>query len=96
MQKDRKVESLGLYIKTDYYETRGPRRLMIIVIFVAVSWGVGRWTARVLRVLIRFEALSIIALVGVVYCSVLGAFQVFVCLAVLTAVVGLTTWVTGN
>lgn len=37
-----------------------------------------------------------IALVGVVYCSVLGAFQVFVCLAVLTAVVGLTTWVTGN
>ena len=69
---------------------------MIIIIFVAVSWGVGRWTSRVLRVLIRFEALSIIALVGVVYCSVLGAFQVFVCLAVLTAVVGLTTWVTGN
>ena len=70
--------------------------LMIIIIFAAVSWGVGRWAARVLRVLIRFEALSIIALVGVVYCRVLGAFQVFVCLAVLTAVVGLTTWVTGN
>ena len=68
----------------------------IIIIFVAVSWGVGRWTARVLRVLIRFEALSMVALVGVVYCRVLGAFQVFVCLAVLTAVVGLTTWVTGN
>ena len=69
---------------------------MMIIIFAVVSWGVGRWTSRVLRVLIRFEALSIIALVGVVYCSVLGAFQVFVCLAVLTAVVGLTTWVTGN
>ena len=70
--------------------------LMMIIIFAAVSWGVGRWTSRVLRVLIRFEALSMIALVGVVYCRVLGAFQVFVCLAVLTAVVGLTTWVTGN
>jgi len=70
--------------------------VMMLIIFVAVSWGVGRWTARVLRVLIRFEALSIVALVGVVYCRVLGAFQVFVCLAVLTAVVGLTTWVTGN
>jgi len=70
--------------------------LMIVIIFAAVSWGVGRWTSRVLRVLIRFEALSMIALVGVVYCRVLGAFQVFVCLAVLTAVVGLTTWVTGN
>ena len=63
---------------------------------MAVSWGVGRWTLSVLRVLIRFEALSVIALVGVVYCGVLGAFQIFVCLAVLSAVVGLTTWVTGN
>ena len=69
---------------------------MMVVIFAAVSWGVGRWTARVLRVLIRFEVLRVVALVGIVYCGVLGAFQVFVCLAVLTAVVGLTTWVTGN
>lgn len=69
---------------------------MIIIVFAAVSWGVGRWTSRVLRVLIRFEVLSIVALVGVIYCRVLGAFQIFVCLAVLTAVIGLTTWVSGS
>ena len=63
----------------------------MLLIFAAVTWGIGRWTSSVLRVLISFEALSIIALVGVVYCRVLGVFQVFVCLAVLTAVVGLTT-----
>ena len=55
--------------------------------------GVLRVAGRVLRVLITYEAMRILGAVLIVFLGITGLLQVFVCVAVLTAVVGLTTWV---
>lgn len=53
----------------------------------------GRISCRVLRLLITYEALRIAGAIVVVYGILTGLLQIFVCIAVLTAVVGLTAWV---
>jgi len=53
----------------------------------------GRISCRVLRLLITYEALRMAGAIVVVYSGLTGLLQVFVCIAVLTAVVGLTAWV---
>ena len=55
--------------------------------------GVLRVAGRVLRVLITYEAMRILGAVLIVFLGITGLLQVYVCVAVLTAVVGLTTWV---
>jgi len=55
-----------------------------------------RVTHSVLRLLIRFEVLSIIGATVLVLGIMSGALQIFICVAVLTAVVGLTIWVCNN
>jgi hypothetical protein len=53
----------------------------------------GRISCRVLRLLITYEALRIAGAIVVVYGILTGLLQIFVCVAVITAVVGLTAWV---
>jgi hypothetical protein len=53
----------------------------------------GRISCRVLRLLIIYEALRMAGAIVVVYGILTGLLQIFVCIAVLTAVVGLTAWV---
>jgi len=55
-----------------------------------------RITHSVLRLLITFEVLSIIGATVLVMGILSGALQIFICVAVLTAVVGLTIWVCNN
>jgi len=55
-----------------------------------------RVTHSVLRLLITFEVLSIIGATVLVLGVLSGALQIFICVAVLTAVVGLTIWVCNN
>ena len=55
-----------------------------------------RITHSVLRLLITFEVLSIIGATVLVLGILSGALQMFICVAVLTAVVGLTIWVCNN
>jgi len=55
-----------------------------------------RITHSVLRLLIAFEVLSIIGATVLVLGILSGALQMFICVAVLTAVVGLTIWVCNN
>jgi len=55
-----------------------------------------RITHSVLRLLITFEVLSIIGATVLVLGILSGALQIFICVAVLTAVVGLTIWVCNN
>jgi hypothetical protein len=50
----------------------------------------------VLRILITYEAFRILAAVVVLFSGLSGLVQVFICVAVLTAVVGLTVWVCNN
>ena len=55
-----------------------------------------RITHSVLRLLITFEVLRIIGATVLVFGILSGALQIFICVAVLTAVVGLTIWVCNN
>jgi hypothetical protein len=61
--------------------------LILMAIFIAVC----RYTQRTLRLLISLEIMSIIRIVVLLYYRSLGILQIFICIAVLTAVIGLTT-----
>jgi len=84
----------GLYIKSVINSPQPPSWLVIVVILLgALTLLLVRYNGIVLRILITYESVRVVGSVAVVYRGLSGLMQVFVCIAVLTAVVGLTTWV---
>ena len=94
-----KVKSppFNFYIKIgDQVSYKVSRRIMSLLALSCMCLYLIRITHSVLRLLITFEVLSIIGATVLVLGILSGALQIFICVAVLTAVVGLTIWVCNN
>ena len=75
---------------------RASKGLVSLLALCCMCMYIIRITHSVLRLLITFEVLSIIGATVLVLGILSGALQIFICVAVLTAVVGLTIWVCNN
>ena len=69
---------------------------MFLIALSCICLYLIRISHSVLRLLIAFEVLSMIGATVLVLGILSGALQIFICVAVLTAVVGLTIWVCNN
>ena len=69
---------------------------MFLIALSCICLYLIRISHSILRLLITFEVLSMIGATVLVLGILTGALQIFICVAVLTAVVGLTIWVCNN
>jgi len=96
MQKVKKFSVQFLHQNRDRSVFTVYKGFMSLLALSCMSLYLIRITHSVLRLLITFEVLSIIGATVLVLGILSGALQVFICVAVLTAVVGLTIWVCNN